>query len=233
MNSDLTAVPPYTFCRSLAKPRRSLAFWQPYTLTYYTLAMIPSQNCAYTLGSPLPALACPFSSCPRRFNTKSGRTRHVKEKHPPNGSESHAPNTATHTSPTPPLSLRDSSVPSHFMSPASESLHHNPSPVPSPSHFMPSVYPSPVPSPFMPSVNPSPIPSRFMPSPSPSCDDPSPVPSHFMPSASPSCDGIDTNPDIDMDVEHPPGRPDSSRLTRVFHPKLNGMSIYFLHIPFQ
>ena len=198
MNSDLTAVPPYNIqiaIHWLAKSQRSLAFWQ--------VAMVPSQNHTYTLGSPPPTLVCPF--CPRRFNTKSGRTRHMEQKHPHD-----RPDTAAHTSPTPQPSLHNSSpTRSHFL----PSLH-NPSPVPS--HFMPSLH------------NPSPVPSHF----TPSLHNPSPIPSpHFMQSPPPSCDEVNADPNIDMDVEHP--RPDSSRLTRVFHPKLNGMSIYFLHIHYQ
>ena len=106
----------------------------------------------------------------------------------------------------------------------------NPSPVPS--HFIPSLNPSPVLSHFMPSLISSPVPSHLMPS--ESLHDPSPVPSRFMPSPSPSCDGVNTNPNIDTDVEpeRSPDCPDSSRLTRVFHPKLNGMSIYFFTYTF-
>jgi hypothetical protein len=82
-------------------------------------------------------------------------------------------------------------------------------------------------------ARPSPIPSL----PQPSFHDPSPVPSHFTPSLPPSSDrdGFNTDPNIDMDIpninmdiEHP--HPDVSRITRVFHPKLNGMSIFFIHI---
>lgn len=49
--------------------------------------------------------------------------------------------------------------------------------------------------------------------------DPSPVLSY---------DGFDANPNMDIDIEHP--HPDASRISRVFHPKLNGMPIFFLLI---
>ena len=169
------------------------------------------QNHVYTfqIGSPPPTLKCPY--CPRHFKTRSGRTRHIQAKHPTNGSEPHAPDTvaAARTSTSPIPSPRQSSF-------------HDPSPVSS--HFLPSFHgPSPVPSHFMPSFHdPSPVPSHFM----PSFHDPSPVPSHFMPSFPPSIDGFnDVDPNIDMDIERP--LPDASCITRVFHPKLNGMSIFF------
>ena len=44
-------------------------------------------------------LACPY--CPLYFNTKSGCTRHIQAKHPADGSEPHAPNTAACPSPVP------------------------------------------------------------------------------------------------------------------------------------
>jgi hypothetical protein len=37
--------------------------------------------------------------------------------------------------------------------------------------------------------------------------------------------GSDVDPDIDMDIEHP--RLNASRVTWVFHPKLNGMLNFF------
>jgi hypothetical protein len=157
----------------------------------------------YTLGSPPPTLACPH--CLRHFKTKSGRTRHIQAKHPAgaNGPETHASDTAASRSPIPSF-------------PQLEASFHDSSPVPS--HFIPS---------------PSPSSSHFIPSPPPSHFIPSPPPSHFIPSPPssppPSCDGFIADPNIDMDIaEHP--HPNASRITRVFHPMLNGMSIFFIYI---
>lgn len=72
--------------------------------------MLPN---SYTLSSPPPTLTRPH--CPRRFRNKSGRTRHIQVAHHlSEGSDSHGPNTAAHTSPVPSL----------------ESSFHNQSPVP-------------------------------------------------------------------------------------------------------
>ena len=89
---------------------------------------------------------------------------------------------------------------------------------PQPSFHNPSTVPS---SPQPSFHNPSPVPSHFM----PSFHDPSPVPSDFMASPPPLFDGFNANPDIDMDIEHP--HPDVPRITRVFHPDLNGMLAFF------
>ena len=82
------------------------------------------------------------------------------------------------------------------------SFHH---PSPSTSHFMTSPIPS------------LPLPSFHNPSPSPSC---------FMSSPPPSCHGFNANANID--IKHPHN--DVSPITRVFHPTINGRSIFFLHI---
>ena len=67
----------------------------------------------------------------------------------------------------------------------------------------------------------SPIPSLN--SLQPSFHNPSPDPSPSLP---PSCNEFNADPNIDMDsdIEHP--HPNAPHITRVFHPKLNGMSIY-------
>ena len=103
--------------------------------------------------------------------------------------------------------------------------------------------PSPVPSHFAPSIPPSfngfnanddlgIAPPMLVSSPQLSYHDPSPVPSHFAPSIPPSHDqSIDTaskSPSLSqpssLDISpFPSPIPDTSRLTRAFHPKLNGM----------
>ena len=118
MNSDLTACQ----CRLSLLCHLPKVSSSSGTLTC-TLAMVPNQNHAYTLGSPPPTLACTY--CPRYFKSKSGRTRHIQAKHPANRFESHAPNTVAHSSPIPSLP---------------QPSFHDPSPVPS--HFIPSLPPS-------------------------------------------------------------------------------------------
>jgi Plavaka transposase len=154
-----------------------------YTLTY-TLAMPPKRKYHfYTLGSQPPDFTCPY--CPRRFNSRSGRTRHTKTHlQAADGSEPHVPNTGA------------SLPPPYF---------HDPSPSPS-------------------FHDPSPLSSSSFHDPLPSFHDPSPVPSQLMPSPPPS-DGFNANPGTDIDIEHP--QPNASRITRIFHRKLNGMSFIF------
>jgi hypothetical protein len=190
-----------------APPCHSLkvSCWKVVHLTYTLSTM---SNHLYTLGSPPPTLLCPH--CPRRFKSKSGRTRHIATHlvDGPEDSEPLAPDRLS--SPIP-------SLPPSF---------HNPSTVPS--HSMPSPIPSLPPS----FHDPSPVPSHFIPSPipslvEPSFHDPSPVPSHFIPSSATSFDGFNT----DTDIEHQ--HTNASRMTRVFHPKLNGMSFFFFYIFFD
>jgi len=132
---------------------------------------------------------------------------------------------------------RDMDIASPVLSSPQPSFH-NPSPVPS--HFAPS---------FPPScdgfrVNADrdmDIASPILSSPQPSFHDPSPVPSHFAPS-SPSCDRSIDIVDIASESHSIPSSsqpsfhdispvpspvPDTSRVTRAFHPKLDGMSIFF------
>ena len=149
--------------------------------------MLPN---SYTSSFPPPTLTCPH--CPQRFRNKSGRTRHIAH-HLTEGSDSHGPNTAAHTSPVPSLepSFHDQSPAPHF--------------TPSPSHD------------DFDDANPTNIdvdidhPNH---NPNPNAFHTSPVPS--SPSIPPSCDRFNVDSDIDMDIE--------PRITRVFHPKLNGMS---------
>ena len=54
-----------------------------------------------------------------------------------------------------------------------------------------------------------------------------------VPSSPTSFDGFNADPidmDIDMDIEHPQPDVSPSHITRVFHPKLNGMLNLFLNI---
>ena len=66
--------------------------------------------------------------------------------------------------------------------------------------------------------SPVPSPNRFI---------SSPPPNRFMSESPPPSLNADLNY-IDMDIEHPP--PNAFGITRVFHPNLNGMSIFFLYI---
>lgn len=145
---------------------------------------------------PPPTLPCPH--CLRYFRTKSGRTRHITI-HLANESEHpepHAPDTAA--SPIPSLELS----------------YHDRSPVPP--HFTPSLSPS------LDEFNADP---NFdidieHPRSNASRASASPIPSL----SPPPCDGFNADPNIDMDIEHP--HPNPPRITRVFHPKLNGMSFF-------
>ena len=92
---------------------------------------------------------------------------------------------------------------------------------------------SPIPSSPPPSFHhPSPSTSHVMTSPPipslplPSFHNPSPSPSRFMSSPPPSCHGF--NADANIDIEHPHNN--VSPITRVFHPTINGRSIFILHI---
>ena len=120
INSDFTAppVPPYTSVPFTLFYLVSCSSGRLYTSTY-THAMVPNHNLqihnVYTLGSPPPTLACPY--CPQHFKTKIGCTRHIQAKHPADGSEPHAPDTAAQSIPSSlQLSFHDSSpIPSHIM----------------------------------------------------------------------------------------------------------------------
>ena len=207
-----------------------------------------SQNCArYTLGSPHRAFACPH--CPRRFQNKGGCTRHVQAMHHADGSELYAPDTdldartsgspvLSRSLPQSPLCGPGSPVPSCLGGHIQAMDHADGSELYAPDMDLDAhMSGSPVLSrslPQSPLRSPgSPVPSRLgghsdasaHPSPVPSLPqhDPSPVPSHFhMPSHPPSCDGsnADSNIDLDINIDH---------VTQVFHPKLNGRSI-FLYI---
>ena len=171
------------------------------------ISMLSNQNHTYTLGSLPPNLTPACPCCPQRFKSKGGRTRHIQVKHPDYISQPHASAPDTGAHTSPTPSL-------NLLQP----FFHDPSPVHASApdtgaHISPT-----------PSLN----------SLEPSFHDPSPVPSHYMPSLPPSCDGFNADSDIDMDKEHP--HPDTSPITRVFHPKLNGMSIYiyiFINVNFS
>lgn len=160
---------------------------------------------AFTLGSPPPTLACPY--CLRHFRSKGGRTKHIRARHPEEGSDAHGPN------PSVPLS---------------------------PMHSQPS----------------SPIPSAMIPPWSPLQSPPQSPPNSFPPDAvlPPSHERPDSaGPDNEtpfFDLGHtPPGPypdigdemnrepllgggvgdqdvPDPSRVTRVYHRKLDGKSSF-------
>ena len=174
-----------------------------YTPTY-TPIMIPNRNLriqnTFRLGSPPPTLACPH--CPRHFRSKGGRNKHVWAKHTADGLE------PRESSP----SSSPSSVPSASQQSPSHKLHHE---------------------------QPS-----------------SPISSDPMLPPSPSHEGSNADVDMDIEHpnfdrdETPPGSyfdfgeesnrnslpgdgagdrhvPDLPRVSRTYHPKLNGKSSFF------
>lgn len=173
--------------------------------------MVPNRNFrihnAFTLGSPLPTLACPY--CLRHFRSRGGRTKHIRARHPEEGSNSaHGPNLSVPLSPT-------------------QSLHSQPL--------------SPIPSDMIP-------PRQFPPQSPPNSFPPDTVPpSHGRPdSAGPDNETSFSDlghappgpyPNIGDEMNREPslgGRvnnqdvPDPSRVTRIYHPKLDGKSRFFL-----
>lgn len=194
------------------------------TFVTYILIMLPNRNLrihnAFTLGSPPPTLSCPY--CPRWFYSRGGRTQHIRANHQAVGSEPPEPD--------PPVA---------------------PSPMPHSSHLS-SQPPSPIPSDYMqpPLSGCMPPPSDdFRPSPldiPPPSDDMRPSPPVDMPP--PSCGDLDSASldlgaeDDDLDLGYvqsefgdelhedapfgagmnDPHVPDPPRITRTYHPKLNG-----------
>jgi len=191
--------------------------------------MVLSQNLqVHTVGSPLPTFACP--SCLRHFKSKGGRTRHIQAKHT-------TPDPTTRPSPIPtspqPSLHNTSPVPSAFASPPALPASLD-SDIP---NFDPDVEDHATPDP---TTHPSPQPSFHNTSPIPYAFT-SPPASHDIPP--PDLDIEDRRSDQDrMPSEQahenfPPGSdpgvggqhiPDAIHIERVYHPKLDGMLIFFV-----
>jgi hypothetical protein len=177
----------------------------------YSLIMVPNRNLriqnAFTLGFPPPTLACPH--CLRHFRSKGGRTKHIRSKHPEEGSDMYSPNPSVPPSPMQslPQSRSQSSSP---IPPNTIPL----SPLQSPSH---------PPSPFPPDTVPLP-PHRGPDSVGSDIENPFSDLGHVPP-------GLYSDFGNEMNREPPPrsgmsdqGIPDPPRITRIHHPKLNGNS---------
>jgi len=166
----------------------------------------------YALGSPSPAIACPY--CLRHFLSRGGRTRHIQARHQAE-SRSHEPNPSAPPSPIP------------------DSSSHPPSPIPSNYTPLPPSNSTPPPSnhatpPHSNYTSPPPFNSVIPPADyglSPFFD--------YLPP--PLHGGIEIaalNLDAEDDLDAAPGMnhpqvPDAPSITRAYHPKLDGKVDFF------